>query len=246
MIPLVLDDAAVFPPGNLPLAEAVVAHRRHRESWYADLVGPLVVPAAALPVLAGSGPLDVAVVVPDAEGAAAALASAPEGIRIVGLEVTDASVAGLRAAIGEPAGVTVHVEIPRDDRRDAVIADLVGTSYLAKLRTGGVRADLYPDEAELAATVAALVAAGVPFKATAGLHHALRNTDPETGFEQHGFLNLLAATDAHDAEAMAAVLAERAAAPAVPSTSLLRSIGTCSITEPIDELTALGLLELAR
>ncbi|MFC7506123.1 hypothetical protein ACFQRR_29000, partial [Nocardioides sp. GCM10030258] len=80
----------------------------------------------------------------------------------------------------------------------------------------------------------------------AGLHHALRNTDPETGFEQHGFLNLLAATGVRDAEAMAAVLAERAAAPDVPSTSLLRSIGTCSITEPIDELTALGLLELAR
>lgn len=246
MIPLLLDDAAVFPPGNLPLAEAVAAHRRHRTSWYAGLVGPLVVPAAALPDLAGAGPLDVAVVVPDAEGAAAALTAAPEGIRVVGLEVTDTTVAALRAAIGEPAGVTVHVEIPRDDRRGALIADLAGTPYLAKLRTGGVRADLYPDEAELAATVQALVAAGVPFKATAGLHHALRNTDPATGFEQHGFLNLLAATRAADVTEMAAVLAERDAAPELPTTSLLRSIGTCSITEPIDELAALGLLELAR
>lgn len=248
MIPLLLDDASVFPPGNLPLADAVVAHQRHRTRWYADLVGPLVVPAAALPALTGSGPLDVAVVVPDAEGAAAALGAAPEGIRIVALEVAEASVAALQAAIGEPAGVSVFVEVPRDERRDAVIADLVGTTYLAKLRTGGVRADLYPDEAELAATVQALVAAGVPFKATAGLHHALRNTDPETGFEQHGFLNLLAATHAGTAAVGAAVLAIRDARdlPDPPTTSLLRSIGTCSITEPIDELTALGLLELAR
>ncbi|WP_182378159.1 hypothetical protein [Nocardioides sp. WS12] len=244
MMGLILDDAAVFPPGNLPLSEAVAAHRLHRTRWYADLVGPLVVPAAALPALAGAGPLDVAVVVPDAEGAAAALVAAPEGIRVVALEVTEASVAALQAAIGEPAEVTVHLEVPRDDRRDAVIADLVGTTYLAKLRTGGVRADLYPDEAELAATVAALVEAGVPFKATAGLHHALRNTDPETGFEQHGFLNLLAATGTTDA----AVLAVRDARelPELPASSLLRSIGTCSITEPIDELTALGLLELTR
>ena len=31
------------------------------------------------------------------------------------------------------------------------------------------------------------------FKCTAGLHHAVRNTDPDTGFEQHGFLNILLA-----------------------------------------------------
>jgi hypothetical protein len=43
-----LDDAAVFPPGNLPLAEAVNAHHGHRRSAYAELVGPLVLPAAAL------------------------------------------------------------------------------------------------------------------------------------------------------------------------------------------------------
>jgi hypothetical protein len=38
---------------------------------------------------------------------------------------------------------------------------------------------------ERLAAIAAVVAAGVSFKPTAGLHHALRNTDPETGFEQH-------------------------------------------------------------
>src|SRR3954451_890803 len=39
-----LDDAAVFPPGNAPLPDAVAAHREHRTAWYAAMVGPLLVP----------------------------------------------------------------------------------------------------------------------------------------------------------------------------------------------------------
>lgn len=34
------DDAAIFPPGDLPLPQAVPAHRLHRAAWYAELVGP--------------------------------------------------------------------------------------------------------------------------------------------------------------------------------------------------------------
>jgi hypothetical protein len=94
----------------------------------------------------------------------------------------------------------------------------------------------------------------VPFKATAGLHHAVRNTDPRTGFEQHGFLNLLLATDAlarggTEADARA-LLAERdgtvvaglvgTVGPEVRA--LFTSFGTCSITEPRDELVDLGVL----
>lgn len=43
-----LDDAAVFPPGSLPLAEAVSAHLAHLESAQGPLVGPFVVAASAL------------------------------------------------------------------------------------------------------------------------------------------------------------------------------------------------------
>ena len=42
-----VDDAAVFPPGNAPLADAVRRHREHRTSRYAACVGPLLVPASA-------------------------------------------------------------------------------------------------------------------------------------------------------------------------------------------------------
>ncbi|MEV7025976.1 hypothetical protein AB0O00_28035, partial [Kitasatospora sp. NPDC093558] len=46
------DDAAVFPPGNLPVVEAVPAHRAHRTAWYADAVGPFLCGAGRLGELA--------------------------------------------------------------------------------------------------------------------------------------------------------------------------------------------------
>jgi hypothetical protein len=148
----------------------------------------------------------------------------------------------------------VYVEVPRDARGPEIIEWLRGR-YRAKFRTGGVRAELYPSVDELAANIAAAVRAGVPFKATAGLHHALRNTDPETGFVQHGFLNLLIATDAllrggSEADA-AALLAERdgaivaarvLAVDAPAARAAFTSFGTCSVTEPLGELIELGII----
>jgi hypothetical protein len=266
------DDAAVFPPGNLPLADALPAHRAHRASGHAGLVGPFVVSAARLGELAGllegepPRSLDVSVTVaePAAVGAALAAVDRITPLRVSSIEVavpehvaTGEVVATLDAALAGQHGVTAFVELPRDGRRPDLIRSLSGTAYLAKLRTGGVRAELHPDEGELAAAVVAIVRAGLSFKATAGLHHAVRNTDPATGFEQHGFLNLLTAVDAAIAGAGEAeveqLLAERrpdavaARARAVADRATLvrrrfRSFGTCSIVEPLEELAALGLL----
>jgi hypothetical protein len=120
-----------------------------------------------------------------------------------------------------------------------------------------VRAEQYPGEDELAASIHAAVAAWVPFKATAGLHHAVRNTDPSTRFEQHGFLNLLLATaiavDGGSLDAIRTALAHRDASALAtrvrelgdgPTAARMRftSFGTCSIVEPVQELTDLGLL----
>jgi hypothetical protein len=237
------------------------------------LVGPFIVSAVDLPSLgpllvgAEDGSFEVAVTVPEPSrlpAALAAAASVPQ-VRVVALEVAvpigvDPAqvVPTLDAAVADHAGLEVYVELPRDERRTALLTALVGSAHHAKLRTGGVRADLYPDEDELAAAVVACVAAGVAFKATAGLHHAVRNTDPATGFEQHGFLNVILAVDAAhrgaSTDEVAAILAERDADAVAARVARLgeragvvrdafRSFGTCSIEDPRDELTALGLLD---
>ncbi|MBR8743117.1 hypothetical protein [Nocardiopsis sp. MG754419] len=266
------DDAALFPPGNAPMGEALSAHRAHRESGRARYVGPFLVSDGRVDelraLLAGTGPapepLDLVVTVPGgAADAPAAIAAVGEdrALHLVGLEVAAApgeaadTAAALDAAL--PPGAIGYVEVARGTTAAVDIASLVGTGANAKFRTGGVRAEAHPSEDELAALLSAAITAGVPFKCTAGLHHAVRHTSAE-GFEQHGFLNVLLATRSlldggADTDA-AALLADRdgraLAARAVALSDIeqadvrarFRSFGTCDITEPLEDLTVLGVL----
>jgi hypothetical protein len=279
-----LDDAAAFPPGSMPLAGAVPTHLEHLQSAHGGLVGPLVVAASALPSLGalvqGLPPRSFAVSVtvpgPGAVRAALEMAALVPALDVRVVEVgvpagvvgpddvvpaLDLALRGDLGRAGDDTRVTAFVELPRDRRRGALIHELAGTAYLAKLRTGGVRADLYPDAEELGAAVVALVRAGLPFKATAGLHRAVRNTDPATSFEQHGFVNMLlavaAALEGADPVEAAVVLSDRDGARLSASLDawphgqaeqvrwLFRSIGTCSIHEPVSDLADLGLLQAA-
>jgi hypothetical protein len=103
----------------------------------------------------------------------------------------------------------------------------------------------------------AVARAGIPFKATAGLHHALRYRDPSTGFDHHGFLNLLLATSrAVDggslADVEAALLIDNGAELAAHVHGLSSgaaerarhhfvAYGSCSTSDPVRDLAALGL-----
>ncbi|BCY07017.1 hypothetical protein [Actinoplanes sp. L3-i22] len=258
------DDAALFPPGNAPMAGAVPAHRRALAGPHGDLLGPFVVPAARLAEIGAhldpaGPPLDLALITSPADLPAAAgkIAQNP-GLRLVTVEASVA-VDGAQAHSAVRALATAlapdvprAVEIPRTGGRDEVLDAIAGTGCRAKLRTGGVRADLFPPAAELAATIRACAARGIAFKCTAGLHNAVRHTDPATGFDHHGFLNvLLAAGDLDDAEAhlrrtdaaaMAAELGGWSAAEVAHARSVFTSFGTCDVAEPVHDLARLGLL----
>jgi hypothetical protein len=151
-----------------------------------------------------------------------------------------AAVAAARA--GAPAGVTVG----------------------AKLRCGGSAAGATPSVEDVAAFVTAAQTLGVPWKATAGLHHPVRAIS--RGTMMHGFLNLfIAAVALHagalDAAHVADVIAEEdpreflvdpmhvgwrelrievAAVAAARAQAV--SFGSCSFDEPVNGLRELGLL----
>jgi hypothetical protein len=265
------DDASLYPPADTGLAEAVRAHARHRLAWYDELVGPFVCNLRRLPALAaevdalGCDPVDVAVVVPDGiddlADVAALLAASP-ALRPCAVEVPlkRHRPAEVIAAL-EPqrsAGLTCYVEIPASSVDEHDVHALRSAGLRLKLRTGGTSIDAFSSEAALAAPIVMCAAERLPFKCTAGLHHAVRHRDPETGFEHHGFLNVAlavrTATSTGSPSATAACLAERdatavvrrvaelSAADVAAVRALFRSFGTCSVDDPVDDLLALGLV----
>ncbi|WP_457110083.1 hypothetical protein [Marmoricola sp. URHA0025 HA25] len=281
-----VDDAAIFPPGNLPLDQAVASHREHRSSEYAAMVGNFVVSDVKLPDLidalgddsAGLEPVEVPltinVVVTGGAGAiepAVRWASRAPTVRLAGLDcaLRDEDDLGhnarrvcsmLDSLEEELADVDVFVEPPQVTDWPShgwllAVDELAMRELPLKFRTGGATPEAFPSPVELAASIAAALDRELSFKCTAGLHRAVRHTDPETGFAHHGFLNVLAATraclDGGSTEDVLALTEPDALLDGLDAETLERTrrwftgFGSCSILEPHDDLVELGLIEVA-
>jgi hypothetical protein len=137
----------------------------------------------------------------------------------------------------------------------------------AKIRTGGVEASAFPSPAQVAGFLVAARDAGVAIKATAGLHHPLRHFAASVNTRMHGFLNLFGGAALLHAGAVDRAALTRLLEDQDPShfefdaigftwqghhaanADLARtrhgaalSYGSCSFTEPLEDLEALGLM----
>ena len=240
MFARLIDHAALFPPASMELDEALAADREARASEHAEVVNRFVAPVERVPDLPDEGPA-LSVVLGDAGEGKLVEGDARVDAVEVPLEGARPQPAGLLAAYRalKPLGATVYFELVFDEGwRDSVPAAIGAVAAVGgrvKVRCGGGRV---PSVEELALVIACCREAGVRFKATAGLHHAVR-----TG-EEHGFLNLMAAVTA-PRERIAAVLSEEdpAALDVRPeSRDLFDGFGSCSWREPIDDLRELGML----
>jgi hypothetical protein len=269
-----VDDAAIFPPGNAPLHEATAAYSARRSEWYAGLVGSFVLKDTDLPLVRGTD-ADLSVVVTGGAGQVAGpLGLAHKlGLSVVGVEIAlrdldDPAgnarrvVAAVDAARAEGVldeETPVHVELPQTDPSASWLAaadEVAAAELRLKFRTGGTDAAAFPTAATVTGWIDAALDRETPFKCTAGLHQALRHRDPETGFEHHGFVNLMIATDllfAGGSVDDATALVDLASAPDVISRAIdtdlsatrrwFTSFGSCSVTEPLESLITTGLLE---
>lgn len=206
-----IDYAGLFPPASLPLADVVRRYGDYRAGADAWMLGRLVLPltvldeAAALaresgaspaarwPVSVLAGPADLeraAAAIEESRGPAATLA-------IASVETSAGDVETIRRVASVlPGTVERFVEIPPDPDPAPLMSALADAGLSAKIRTGGTSADRFPDTACVARFLARAASAGVPVKATAGLHHAQRGEypltyepDSPTGL-MHGFVNL--------------------------------------------------------
>jgi hypothetical protein len=170
------------------------------------------------------------------------------------------------------SSITAYYEVSFDALSTDLLAAISHTGGRVKLRMGGTTAEAFPDPLTIAEALHMLATYKLPFKATAGLHHPLRSLRPFTYQEDsphgrmHGFVNLLCAAalvhfggTARDGQNI--LTEEDPKAFKVTqnyiqwhnhrwSTAQLRDvrrsflirIGSCSFTEPMNELEALGWL----
>jgi hypothetical protein len=281
-----VDYAGLFPPASLGMAEAAANYASYLASSEAWMLGRFVAPVARLGELAAAAsrvgttsatPWRVAAIGggdPAADGDAVRAHHEPGGRIVVDvvehrLATVDAIDAAARAT---PAGVTLYAELPLAGEPRPLLEAVKRAGARAKVRTGGVTPDAFPPAAALARFIARCAEVGVPFKATAGLHHPLRAEHPLTYAPDaprgtmYGFLNVFAAgafalAGMREA-ALVQLLEERDPTALVFDDDALRwrghaialhqltaaraslaiAFGSCSFREPVDDLHQLELI----
>jgi hypothetical protein len=253
-----IDYAGLFPPAQLPIEAAVSGYEQARASGASWMLGRFIVRAGDLEPLRATlaGKHRELSVIAAPEAFAAAAAARGEGWAAVGaLEVPlgDATIDACARALEQHglADLPVFVELRQGD---IAMEELARHGLGAKLRCGGVDTSAYPSVEWVATFIDMAVRRGVPFKATAGLHHPVRHFNAEAGVTMHGFLNVLIASaraGAVDRAALENIIAEedpsKLSLEDEPSLARARherflSYGSCSFDEPVDDLRALGLL----
>lgn len=270
-----VDDAALFPPGNAAMPDAVRLHLDGRDNDRADLVGLFLCPASRLPELITnlikvkpSRPVELSLVIDTGLG------GVPKALSIV---ESRAELLALRMVeMPAPSDVDevwlerVSEFVPEDvirviePRRGGAgwldgIRRVIEHGSWPKIRCGGLSQSNFPSIAEVADFLAVINDGNSSFKATAGLHNAVRHTDEESGYTHHGFLNLLVATgrliasgvaddqvhealESTDGKSLAAEASAMSVDEALAVRGVFASYGSCSLTEPVTDLEELGLL----
>lgn len=283
----IVDYAGLFPPSQVSMKTAVANYAAYLDSPYKWMLGRFVVPVGRLKeftenaekffgksvevwrlsVLAGEDAAETIETISafNQQMAGKAFADALE-VRAA----NDSEIENINQHL--PADLNVYFELPLDENlADSIIA-LAIHKRRAKIRTGGVTPEAFPSPEQITRFMRICLAANVPFKCTAGLHHPVRCLKPltyapdaPTG-KMNGFLNVF----------LAAAFLQQGYAPSLihellkderpdnfqfrddgvlwkqeyfAHTTQLRflrerviSFGSCSFTEPVEDLQEIGLL----
>jgi hypothetical protein len=282
-----IDYAGTFPPAKLSLAEAIGAYADHRNRGPAWMLGRFVLASTALDAFAAvapglmdrSGPWPLTIVgsretMPDADRLASFNRAWKGRATIVAVEFGPMKPSEIAAAAGSlPRDLDTYFEIPPGSNIQAALAEIATNGGRAKIRTGGLTPNAFPDAMAFIGFLEACHDARVPFKATAGLHHAVSGTyalteDPDSArVSMYGFLNVaLSAFFVHAGDSPIETLdVLRESTPEAFTFSnegvlwreriitveslanvrrkFFKGFGSCAFSEPVDELVRLGIVE---
>ncbi len=282
----IIDYAGLFPPSQVPMATAVQNFDKYLNSEYAWMLGRFIVPIGHLdefsdeakPFLNSRKTWRLSLISNEDLEETLEIVSdfnlKHEGkAKIDTLEIKVEKVDEINQSSKIiPHELVAFFEIPSDDGIGDFITSLALNRQRAKIRTGGITQNAFPSTDAIIKFMRICIAANVPFKATAGLHHPVRCTKPLT-YEanapigtMHGFFNLFLSacflrqdlnnsfvhrlmneTGGKNFSFKEYKISWIDHSVSTVNVALTRSknaisFGSCSFLEPIEDLQSLGLL----
>ncbi len=210
----IIDYAGLFPPAQLSMPEAVANYAAYKNNRYKWILGRFVVPVERLEEFAASaknffsaggdvwrlsvlGSGDIYQTVHQIQDFNHEYATQTACDALEVKAETSYQIKEISNAL--PQGLQTYFEIPIGESLAELISSLAIFGQRAKIRTGGTSEAAFPPVEQIAKFMRVCLAANVPFKATAGLHHPLRSVKPLT-YEpdapegtMNGFLNVFLA-----------------------------------------------------
>ena len=283
----IVDYAGLFPPSKVSMAVAVQNYSQYLKSEHSWMLGRFVVPISnldkfikeATPYLEANKVWRLSGIAGEDFAAdlkkIARFNKKHEGQAVIdAIEIKAATTEVIyEAAKALPENISAYFEIPPTEILTEYMTALALTKSRAKIRTGGITQEAFPSTDEIIKVIRVCLAANVPFKATAGLHHPLRCVKPLTYEENapkglmHGFLNLFLSaaylrsdlncsfvhklmneTEADDLRFEDERIIWQNHSVEAKTIELLRqknavSFGSCSFDEPIEDLQQLAVID---
>lgn len=271
-----IDYAGLFEPASLDLETCVRKYALYRSGDDAWALGNLILPVSALAKfeqLRGTADLPVSVVLggePERDLEQIGHGARPYQIFECKLPHTD-RIGPIMHSL--PRGARIFFEVAPGGACTGMLSAIQAAGACAKIRTGGVVQSAIPSSQAVAGFMFECARLRLTLKATAGLHHPLRNQFRLTYQENspvgtmHGFTNVIFAaailySGALEAEACAVLEETRPEAFSFHSDyiswhdrgvtlhqiaetrqSFFAGFGSCSFIEPVEESRALGWIQ---
>ena len=204
-----LDYAGLFPPARLDMAAALQEFMHLRESPEAWALGRFLLPAKRWPDFerelcrhsAMHADFEISLIFDSMAELQSCPPATPQHFmgRITAVEMKESLWSG---QIGFPSKLdqipqAQWIEITPGDDLSRKLHSLKQTGKFAKLRCGGLTPEAFPSTEAVADFILAAAQSDIAWKATAGLHHAIRSRhSPDLGQPacmMHGYLNLFLA-----------------------------------------------------
>ena len=215
----IVDYSGLFPPAALDMPTVVKNYKEYLASPDAWMLGRLIVPVARLDEFEEHAasllpnqqddldPWTISAIA--AEAGSDQFAADLDRIAVFNehhedpgkgfahidvIELKGSEIQGIERALDAiPDELFPFFEIPVGEDPRGLIAAMAGSDAGAKVRTGGLTADVYPATEDLARFIVSCAAAGVAYKATAALHHPVTYRNDRIGTREFGFFNVFIA-----------------------------------------------------